>query len=223
MWKCAFYTGFAIALLTGSAEAQYQSFHCPPAEDVWIVEKEFPEASGWTHEARVLGNTEIMAETVPRRPASAGLRPARSGRGQPSMAAQNRPRPAPMLTHDRAVLVQESAISQIDLAELPPVMPALVWLRTEIRGINIDGRQGQPACIYALQDGRDHQQFGVRPAEAMIPVNLRDCREPQRSYLTDQLDIVTLWVPGWDGHLVCDASRTACHFPCTSETILERW
>jgi hypothetical protein len=221
MWRDTVFSGIAIALLTGTAKAQDFPYFCPPPEDIWIVEKEFPEAIAWTHEARIRGNAGIMAETAPRRPASAGLRPARSGRVQPSMAAQARPRPAPMLTHDRAVGVQETTVSQTDLADLPPVMPALEWLRTEIREINADG--GQPSCIYALQDGRDHQQFGVRPVEAVIPVNLRDCREPQRSYLTDQLDIVTLWEPDWDGVLACDTGRTACHFPCTSETILERW
>lgn len=223
MWKDAVLSGIAIALLTGAANAQEWPFFCPPPEDVWVIGKEFPEATAWTHEARVRGNTGIMAEIAPRRPVSAGLRPARSGRGQPSMAAQSRPRQAPMLTHDRAVSVQDSTVSQIDVADMLPVMPALEWLRTEIRGINIDGRQVQPLCIYALQDGRDHQQVGVRPLEAMIPVNLRDCREPQSGYLTDQLDIVTLWEPDRDGVLACDAGRTACHFPCAAELVLESW
>lgn len=216
MWKCAFYAGFAIALLTGSAEAQYQSFHCPPAGDVWIVEKEFPESSGWTHEARVRGNTVLMTERSLFRPAPTGLRPARPGRDQTTVSTRNRPRVAPMLTHDRAISVDDTSAHFAELADLPPVMPALEWLHTEFTE---DGA----SCTYTLQDGRDHQQFGVRPAEATIPSNLRNCGEPQREYLDDVNGLVTNWQYNSNGHLVCDASRTACHFSCTSETILERW
>ncbi len=223
MWKYPVYAGFAIALLAGTAKAQEWSYFCPPAEDVWVIEKEFPEAPAWTYEARIRGNTEIMAETAPRRLTSSGLLPARSGRGQPSASTRNRPRVAPMLTHDRAILVDDSSAYFTELADLPPVMPALEWLRTEVRDIRAGGSQAQPMCIYALQDGRDHQQFGVRPAEAVIPVNLRDCGEPQSGYLTDQLEIVTLWEPDRDGNLVCDTGRTDCHVPCSAELVLERW
>lgn len=216
MWKCVFYTSFALSLLTGYAEAQYQPYHCPPAEDVWIVEKEFPEVSGRDHEARVRGNTVIMAEATLRRPVRTGLRPARPGRSQFSAAAQSRPRVAPMLTHDGAVSVDDSSASYAELSDLPPVMPALEWLRAEFTEYGV-------RCIYTLQDGRDYQQFGLRPAEGMIPPNLRHCGEPQREYLDDVNGLVTIWRFGFDGNLVCDAGRTICHFPCTPEMILESW
>ena len=52
-------TGVLMALLPASAEARQQPYFCPAPEDVWIMDKEFPEAPGWRHEARVRGNATI--------------------------------------------------------------------------------------------------------------------------------------------------------------------
>ena len=198
-------TGVLMALLPASAEARQQPYFCPAPEDVWIMDKEFPEAPGWRHEARVRGNalgalsTESGRQT---RPGRVPLRPATGVRGQSPSPTQSRPIVAPMLTHARAVGVEPHAF--VSDPDLPPVMAALDWISAEAGQYSL-------YCRYSLQDG----EASGHHATATLPVNRQDC-QAQPGTMIWQYDRQV-------GGQACDASRTACVFVCGTEAVMESW
>ncbi|OLF72401.1 hypothetical protein AWH62_11270 [Maricaulis sp. W15] len=194
-----------MALTTATAGAQQQPYFCPAPEDVWVMDKEFPDAPAWRYEARVRGNALGADSTDFRRqsrPVRVPTRPASSVRGRAPSTTQNRPIVAPMLTHARAVGVDANPF--VSNPDMPPVMAALEWVAAEA------GQFGS-VCRYSLQDG----QPGGRNATATIPINRRDC-EAQPGTMVWRHDSQ---VSGWS----CDASRTDCLFFCAAEAVLETW
>ncbi|WP_420430787.1 hypothetical protein [Hyphobacterium sp.] len=196
----------ALAVLTcAPAALGQQSFYCPSPEDVWIVEKEFPEAPAWQYEARIAGHW-VAADVVVRRSVPTG-RDASGTRNRPSPAvAASRPRAAPMLTHDRAVNVHEPRAYSGEAIDYPPVMPALEWL-----GVTFD--QSTMVCRYTIDDGREHDPPRSYPSEGRIPVNRQSCGPNSRGWRYDSMA----------GGEVCSESRTSCQFTCVDTPILDSW
>ncbi|WP_339336057.1 hypothetical protein [uncultured Maricaulis sp.] len=198
-------TGVLLALLPVSAEAQQQPYFCPAPEDVWVMDKEFPEAPAWRHEARVRGNALGAASTESgrqTRPGRVPFRPATGMRGQSPSSTQNRPIVAPMLTHARTVGVNAHAFAANH--DLPPVMAALEWIAAE-------AGQYRTICRYSLQDGEANGHH----ATATLPVNRRDC-QAQAGTMVWQYDSQV-------GGQACNASRTECVIVCGTEAVMESW
>jgi len=194
-----------LALAPETAQAQQEPYFCPAPQDVWVMDKEFPDAPAWRHEARVRGNALGAVSTEPgrqARPGRAPLRPATGVRGRSPATTQNRPTVAPMLTHARAVNVQVNAF--VSDPDLPPVIAALEWIEAEA------GQYGT-VCRYSLQDGRTDG----RNATATIPINRHDC-EAQPGTMVWQYDAQV-------GGQSCDASRMECLIVCGTEAVLETW
>lgn len=199
------WTAVLAVLASAPAALAQQSFFCPPPENVWIVEKEFPEAPAWQHEARVDGHW-VTTDLVVRRSALAG-RDASGTRNRPSPAvAASRPRAAPMLTHDRTVSVHEPRGYIGEEIDYPPVMPALEWL-----GVMFN--QTAIVCRYAIDDGREHDPPRSYSSEGSIPVNRQSCSPNSRDWRYDSMA----------GGEVCSASRTSCQFTCGESPILDSW
>lgn len=196
--------GFLAGLVSASAQAQLQPYYCPDPADVWVVETEFPDASGWRYAARVRGN-ELGGSDTMRRPVPSGritARPATGPRGRSSAPTSNRPRVAPMLTHDRAVSLRES--TDPNSPDLPPVIAVLDWVRVETRSSNL-------VCRYSLDDDASYG----RHATVSIPINRRECLPLHNN---------TDW--GYDSNVggeACNAARATCQFYCGSERVLESW
>ncbi|WP_421785240.1 hypothetical protein [Hyphobacterium sp.] len=199
-----FLSASAILMAAPPALSQ-QSFYCPPPEDVWVVEKEFPEAPAWQYEARVRGHWVADARVM-RRPVPNGPSPTEARiRGTPA-ARSSRPRAAPMLTHDRAVTVDDGSIGADELMPLPPVMAAREWLRVEESGDIL-------RCRYRLDDGRGLDARFPTAVDALIPINRQSCTPNSAGW-------------GFDAALSveqCNTSRTGCLFICAETPVLESW
>jgi len=193
-----------------AAGAQMQPYFCPPAEGVWVIEREYPEAPAWNYEARVQGNDAAGETTGASRVAAARRAPNRNPRptrGPGNTPTENRPRVAPMLTHERAVGVADESADWVDNPSLPPVMSARNWLRVEMTSYGIQ-------CRYSLEDGRTHSG-AVRPVEAVIPINRRNC-EPLMNTPDWRYDAMA-------SGQICDTTRNTCQFYCSADAVLERW